>query len=534
VTDVLRSPQRVRFGSFEVDLRTGELWKLRRKLKITAQQFSVLAILLERPGEVIGRDELQRRLWPDTFVDVDHNLNTAINKIRETLGDSPEKPRFVETLSRRGYRFIAPVENLTDHSSAPLNSLSPGKPSKSSANAPREDVFWIAVLPFKVSGSEQSGSDLAYGLAEDIITGLSRFSYLRVISLKSTAQFIDKAVDVRSAGKDLGARYVLDGSVRLADSQARVTAQLVDCSSGANLWAESYRVSLRPQAVFDVLDSIVPRIVSTIADTHGVLPRTMSEALRSKDAAKLSPYEAVIRSFAHFQRVSAEEHAAARAALERAVQRAPAYPDAWAMLSLIYKEEFTHAFNLLPDPLGRALAAAQRALDAAPSNHLAHHALASVEFFRKEHHAFQIATARAIELNPMDGFTLAYLGFLTAYAGDWAGGGALSAKARSLNPHHPGWYWFVPCFDAYRKGEYQLSLDFVRKVNMPGFWRTQLAIAANCGQLGEQPAACNALKALLAQKPHIANLPREELAIWWQPELVEHLIIGLRKAGLEM
>ena len=150
------------------------------------------------------------------------------------------------------------------------------------------------------------------------------------------------------------------------------------------------QVSLRPQAVFDVLDSIVPRIVSTIADTHGVLPRTMSEALRSKDAAKLSPYEAVIRSFAHFQRVSAEEHAAARAALERAVQRAPAYPDAWAMLSLIYKEEFTHAFNLLPDPLGRALAAAQRALDAAPSNHLAHHALASVEFFRKEHHALSL------------------------------------------------------------------------------------------------------------------------------------------------
>ncbi|HEY1581152.1 MAG TPA: hypothetical protein VGF82_29135, partial [Terracidiphilus sp.] len=193
-----------------------------------------------------------------------------------------------------------------------------------------------------MSGSEESVSDLALGLAEDIITGFSRFSYLRVISLKSTAQFTDKAVDGRSAGKELGARYVLDGSVRLAGSLARVTAQLVDCASGANLWAESYRVSFRPEATFDVLDRIVPRIVSTIADTHGVLARTMSEALRSKDVAKLSPYEAVIRSFAHFQRVNAEEHAAARNALECAVQRAPAYPDAWAMLSLIYKEEFTH------------------------------------------------------------------------------------------------------------------------------------------------------------------------------------------------
>jgi hypothetical protein len=204
------------------------------------------------------------------------------------------------------------------------------------------------------------------------------------------------------------------------------------------------------------------------------------------------------------------------------------------MLALIYKEEFTHRFNLLPDPLGRAFAAAQRALEAAPSNHLAHHALASVEFFRGERQAFQIVAARAVELNPMDGFTLAYLGFLTAYAGDWEGGGAMSAKARGLNPHHPGWYWFVPCFDAYRKADYQLSLDIARRVNMPGFWRAQLALAANCGQRGEQPAACNALKTLLAQRPDIAKHPREELAIWWQPELVEHLIVGLRKAGLEM
>src|SRR5580700_6990690 len=103
VNDHSPTPHRVRFGTFEVDLATGELWKSGRKLKLTGQPFSVLAILLERPGEVITREEVQRRLWPDTFVDVDHNLNTAINKLRETLADSAEKPRFVETLSRRGY-----------------------------------------------------------------------------------------------------------------------------------------------------------------------------------------------------------------------------------------------------------------------------------------------------------------------------------------------------------------------------------------------------------------------------------------------
>ncbi len=111
MADSAQSPQqRVRFGPYEVDLRAGELWKAGRKRKLTGQPFLVLAILLERPGEVVSREELQKRLWPDTFVDVDHNLNTAINKIREALNDSSERPQFVETLSRRGYRFIAPVE----------------------------------------------------------------------------------------------------------------------------------------------------------------------------------------------------------------------------------------------------------------------------------------------------------------------------------------------------------------------------------------------------------------------------------------
>src|ERR1700742_3126865 len=110
----------VRFATFEVDLRSGELRKGGLKLKLGGQPFQVLAILLEHAGAVVTRDELQKRLWPDTFVDVDHNLNTAINKIREVLGDSAESPRFVETLPRRGYRFVAPVEGATPPSAKPV------------------------------------------------------------------------------------------------------------------------------------------------------------------------------------------------------------------------------------------------------------------------------------------------------------------------------------------------------------------------------------------------------------------------------
>src|SRR4029077_11464142 len=108
VEKAIQNAQVIRFATFEVDLRSGELRKNGVRLKLSDQPFQVLAILLEQPGQVVTRDELQKRLWPDTFVDVDHNLNTAINKIREALGDSAENPRFIETLSRRGYRFVAP------------------------------------------------------------------------------------------------------------------------------------------------------------------------------------------------------------------------------------------------------------------------------------------------------------------------------------------------------------------------------------------------------------------------------------------
>src|ERR1700743_2803181 len=110
MAETARQLRLLRFGDFEIDLRSGELRKAGVKLKFGGQPFQVLTILLEQPGEVVTREELQKRLWPDTFVDVDHNLNTAINKIREVLGDSAESPRFVETLPPRGYRFIAPVE----------------------------------------------------------------------------------------------------------------------------------------------------------------------------------------------------------------------------------------------------------------------------------------------------------------------------------------------------------------------------------------------------------------------------------------
>jgi adenylate cyclase len=285
---------------------------------------------------------------------------------------------------------------------------------------------------------------------------------------------------------------------------------------------------------FALQDDIVPRIVSTVADMHGVLPRSMSEAVRSKASDQLSPYEAFLRSNDFLYRVTPEEHAAARTCMERAVQQAPGYADGWAMLSGLYAEEYGMEYNVLPDSVGRALQAAQRAVDAAPLNALAHQALARALFFQKEFQAFRTAADRAIELNPMSGSTLCAMGTLIAYVGDWEHGCALVERAMQLNPRHPGWYLFPLFHKAYRKGDYRGAVSVGLKFNIPGFFATHLFMAAAYAQFGERDAAGKALRDLLRVRPGIAVWVREGLGRYHDPELVEHYIDGLRKAGLEI
>jgi TolB-like protein/Tfp pilus assembly protein PilF len=204
------------------------------------------------------------------------------------------------------------------------------------------------------------------------------------------------------------------------------------------------------------------------------------------------------------------------------------------MLSFMYSEEHAAGFNARPDPLGRALHAARRALEAVPSNAFAHYALARAQFFRKEFQAFRPSAERAIALNPMDGATIASVGLLMAYAGDWEHGCAVVERSAQLNPRHPGWYWFPSFYNAYRKGDYLGALDIAHKINLPGFFYTHLVIAAAYGQLGDRASASEALRELLVLKPDIALVARDVLGTWYPPDLVEQLLDGLRKAGLDI
>ncbi len=284
--------------------------------------------------------------------------------------------------------------------------LAPGRTGSSpldSAAIRADEGFWVAVLPFKYGGGDASLTTLAEGLTEGIVTGLSRFSYLRVISRSAAA-------DARSAEKALGARYVMEGTLRQAGTKLRLAVQLVDTSSGAHLWAENYERTFAPEAVFELQDDLVPRIVSTVADQYGALVHSMSESLRGKTAGEYSAHEAVLRAFGYWERVTPEEHAEVREILEAAVASAPDHSDCLAELSMIYWHEYAFGYNVKPDPLGRARAAAQRAVASAPTSHFAHCALATALFFQKDFLAFRPAAERALALNRMDSSTAAILG----------------------------------------------------------------------------------------------------------------------------
>jgi len=262
------SDQRVRFGVFEADFVAGELRKNGLKVKLHAQPLAVLKILLQRPGEIVTREELQQQLWgSNTFVDFEHGLNKTINKLREALGDNADTPRYIETLPRRGYRFIAPV--TTPKPAEPEAPLPQPKSNSRltvvlagtiallvalgiywfgsrMSRAPVQAKTMLAVLPFENMSGDDSEDYFADGLTEEMIAQLGQLqpTNLGVIARTSAMRYKHTKESVAQIGHELGVNYLLEGSVRLAGQRVRITAQLIQAGDQTHLWAESYETPL--------------------------------------------------------------------------------------------------------------------------------------------------------------------------------------------------------------------------------------------------------------------------------------------------
>jgi TolB-like protein len=361
----------MRFGAFELDVRSGELRKQGTLIKLQEQPLRILEMLLAKRGEVVTREELRSILWPNnTFVDFDHGLNKAINKLREALGDSAESPRFVETLSRRGYRFIGDMHT---------------------ADATGDS---IVVLPLVNMSADPENEYFADGITEEIINALAQIRDLHVVARSSAFSFKGKHIDPRVVGEQLNVRTVLEGSVRRAGNQLRITAQLVNAADGFHLWSERYDREMKD--VFEIQDDIARGIVERLKMTlEGGGERPLIKA----GTQNLEAYQLYLKG-----RVLLPRRGPTAQYLDcfaRAVQLDPDYAQAWAGLADSHSV-LGYTGIVPPGPaMAKALDAARRAVALDGSLAEAHNALAIASLMG----AWDNATAerefrRALTSNP--------------------------------------------------------------------------------------------------------------------------------------
>jgi TolB-like protein len=264
-------PPLARFGAFEVDLRAGELRKQGRKLRLQEKPFQLLAALLEQPGEVVTRDELRLRLWPsDTFVDFDNGLNNAVAKLRSAVGDSAQSPKLIETLGRRGYRFIGALDMVGPASALPR------------ASRLEQRVRSLAVLPLANLSSDPEQEYFSDGMTDSLIAQLSGIRALRVISRQSVMRYRKSEKSLPEIGRELNVDAVIEGTVLRTGNRVRITAQLVHAASDEHLWAEQYERELSDVLV---LQSEIARAVAREVQ----ITLTPQEASRLEQVRRLAP-----------------------------------------------------------------------------------------------------------------------------------------------------------------------------------------------------------------------------------------------------
>ena len=355
-----------------------------------------------------------------------------------------------------------------------------------------------------------------------------------MIASTSAFRFRGRRAAEAEVGRALGARFLLEGGVRKSGSRIRVTATLVDSTSGENLWGETYERELTAANVFDVQDDITERIVAVVADVHGMIRKVQLEESLSRGTDNIEAFDCVLRSYAFEHELSEPGHAEVRDCLEKAVEDEPGYVEAWARLAWSNVNEHALGFNPRPQPLERAIEAAGKAVRLDPRSQYGHYILAHAYYMRGELDRFRVSAERAIELNPSNTEVLAIMGLDLAYTGDWEHGIALVEKARALNPFHPDWLFFPLLLDDYRKGDYQAALEDLEQIDMPDFFWTHVMGAQIYGQLDRTEEAAAALARLDELYPGFSlDAAAQEYGLWHiSPELIKHAIEGLRKAGV--
>lgn len=377
-------------------------------------------MFLERPGEVVTRDELRQGLWPDaTHGDFDQGLNIAVKKLRETLRDSAEAPRFIETLPRRGYRFLAPVTDVSLNRSGGTPTAEVARPSQTrrshairwlvvvlalvliaagttyqmrSRSAVQQSLGTLAVLPFDNLSGDPQEDFFAAGITDEIITDVAKISKLNVISRTSVVRFKDKQMPLRQVAAELGADYIVEGTVKRDGTRVRVTVQFIDAKQDRHLWTEHYDrelnevLGMQTEIAYTIARQVETQIQIKVGPAKSVRPEAYEAYLRGRSAWNQRDEGGLLESIAQYN---------------RAIQIDPSFAKAYAGLADSYTT-LGYLSDLAPQasfPLARV--AAEKAIQIDNSDAEAHASLAYVKFYYDwDWNGSEREFRRAIELSP--------------------------------------------------------------------------------------------------------------------------------------
>ena len=559
-------------ADWEVDPASGAIRQGDITHKLEPRVMDLLVALAQQPGEVLPREELESRVWSGMVVGYDA-LSSAMIKLRKALGDDPHHPRYIETLPKKGYRLIAPVQTVEatiETRAIPTDSQPTITPQTKvffrkpfwqliagallilfvgllgwqlyRKSAPESDDVAlltrhtdtpaIAVLPFRNLSDDPTQIYFSDGITEDLITDLSRLSGLTVIARNSVFSFKDSMPEPQEVARHLGARYLLQGNVRRVANHVRINVTFIDAESGLNIWAERFDGTL--EDIFSLQDQVLAKVVSEL---EVKLTAQEKANLKKTKAANVEALQEFFWGRATYGSISKQENEAARKRYRRAIELDPNFAEAYAALSLTYLDDWRRRWGASrEESIKKAIDLAQQAIQIDPNVPQAHFALGYISLYVQKGHDRAIEEARktlALDPNYADGYALLSSAYF--FSGYPEKALPLDRKAMRLNPASSFLYYVHLGRSYYFQKRYQEALEafLSAEERNHNYITNHLWMAATYAQLNQPDEAAWEVDQIFTLDPEFDLNHWMDTRPLKKNEQRQHLLDGLHKAGIQ-
>jgi TolB-like protein len=518
------------FENFVLDCDRRELRRDARLVAVEPKVFDLLTYVIKNRDRVVSRDDLMAAVWDGRIVS-ESALTTCVNAVRSAVSDSGEAQRLIKTLPRKGIRFVGAVRE--DDRCTEARAAEIALPEHLEPDLVLPDRPSVAVLPFVNMSGEPEQEYFADAMAEEIITALSRCSWLFVIARNSSFTYKGKTIDVRQVARELGVRYVLQGSVRRESNRIRFSGQLVDAMSGAHIWADRFDGELRN--LFDLQDQFTASVVAAIEPT---VQLAEIGRLKSKPAANLEAYDLLLRAQQLEYEFTEESLAAAIDCLRQALALDPRYARAMALAAYCYADRrFQGWAKDLEAEAAEGLRLSTRAVELGKDDSIVlWMAGYAVRQFASDARAAKELVDRSLSLNPNSAIALAIAGWIEVVIANPTDALDLFRRAERLSPRDPrGWFIAGGLAHAYlTQGEFDAAVSFAKKALLynPRYGPGLRFLAAGLAKLGRRDEAAAAVQRLLRIEPHLTLSSLRARIMFMDESVWDKLADGLRLAGL--